>query len=102
MLIKPTTSILIFLLTFYFGQAQEMNYTGLLKLNDSLMITYEVALSEREGIVKGHSVTDFGGEHETKSLIKGSCKQFKNEKNEKTELTTNNFDWDDNSFLFIR
>lgn len=78
MLTKPTTSILIFLLTFYFGQAQEMNYTGLLKLNDSLMITYEVALSEREGIVKGHSVTDFGGEHETKSLIKGRYNQETN------------------------
>lgn len=71
MLMKTTTSLLIFFLTLHSGLAQEVNYTGLLKLNDSLMITYKVELSENKGVVKGHSVTDFGGKHETKSLIKG-------------------------------
>mgnify|MGYP006427617307 CR=1 FL=1 len=52
-------------------QAQDYNFSGLLRLNDSLMISYKVEFEEKNGIVEGHSITDYGGDHETKSLIKG-------------------------------
>ena len=65
----------IFTLTIYLffssAQAQDYNFTGLLRLNDSLMISYKVELNEEKGIIKGQSMTDYGGDHETKSLIKG-------------------------------
>lgn len=51
--------------------AQDHEFSGLLKLNDSLMIKYKVALNENDGVLEGYSVTDMGGAHETKSLVKG-------------------------------
>ncbi len=65
----------IFYLTIFFIfstlRAQDHEFSGLLKLNDSLMISYKVALNENNGVLEGYSVTDMGGEHETKSLVKG-------------------------------
>ena len=63
--------LLVIFLWFSGVKAQDNNFTGLLKLNDSLMINYKVQLSKQEGIINGYSLTDYGGEHETKSLIKG-------------------------------
>jgi hypothetical protein len=68
---RNTIFLLTIFLFFSTAQAQEYNFTGLLRLNDSLMISYKVQLQEQNGIVNGHSITDYGGEHETKSLIKG-------------------------------
>ena len=65
----------ILLLTIFLSissvQSQDYNFTGLLKLNDSLIISYKVKLSKNNGIIKGYSLTNQGGDHETKSLIKG-------------------------------
>lgn len=46
-------------------------YVGAIKLNDSSIITYKVNLKITGSKVDGFSVTDFGGEHETKSNIEG-------------------------------
>lgn len=46
-------------------------YVGGVKLNDSIIISYKVNFIEKEGKVKGYSITDLGGEHETQSNIFG-------------------------------
>ena len=46
-------------------------YVGAIKLNDSSIITYKVNLKISGSKVEGFSLTDFGGEHETKSNIEG-------------------------------
>lgn len=49
----------------------KFDYVGGVKLNDSLIITYKVNFEENKGQVKGYSITDIGGEHETRSNIFG-------------------------------
>ncbi len=50
-------------------------YLGILKLNDSSLISYQLNLTEIDGAISGYSVTDLGGDHETKSNITGFYKQ---------------------------
>nr|WP_321228098.1 hypothetical protein [uncultured Psychroserpens sp.] len=53
--------------------AQEANeYIGAIKLNDSAIITYKVKFDINYDQVEGYSITDFGGDHETKSKLRGS------------------------------
>jgi hypothetical protein len=53
--------------------AQASNeYIGAIKLNDSAIITYKVKFDINYDEVVGYSITDFGGDHETKSKLKGS------------------------------
>ena len=68
---KLNTILLMIFLFFSSLKAQDYNFTGLLKLNDSLMISYKVKLNKENGTINGYSLTDYGGDHETKSLIKG-------------------------------
>ncbi|WP_290696235.1 hypothetical protein [Lacinutrix sp.] len=46
-------------------------YVGAIKLNDSSLITYQVKFTETKGEIIGHSITDVGGLHETKSNLYG-------------------------------
>jgi hypothetical protein len=46
-------------------------YVGAIKLNDTSLITYQVKFTETNGNIIGHSITDIGGLHETKSNIYG-------------------------------
>lgn len=65
---------LIFLLLFTISQIQaqeELDYMGVIKINDTSLISYKVSFIEKDGLVSGHSVTDLGGAHETKSYISG-------------------------------
>ena len=52
-------------------------YVGAIKLNDSSIITYKVNIKINGSKVEGFSVTDFGGEHETKSNIVGQYDEAK-------------------------
>lgn len=53
--------------------AQESNeYIGAIRLNDSAMITYKVKFDINYDQVAGYSITDFGGDHETKSKLEGT------------------------------
>lgn len=61
----------ILLFTSVFGQTP-LEYMGVIKLNDTSLIPYRINFSENDGIIKGYSVTDMGGEHETKSLLIGT------------------------------
>ena len=53
--------------------AQESSeYMGAIRLNDSAMITYKVKFDINYDQVSGYSITDFGGDHETKSKLEGT------------------------------
>lgn len=59
-----------------FAQSQNENkYVGFIKLKDTLLIKYRLEFSESNGKISGYSLTDFGGEHETKSKISGDYDQ---------------------------
>ncbi|AJR04964.1 hypothetical protein [Siansivirga zeaxanthinifaciens] len=59
----------------------EFNYFGAVVLSDSLSITYKLSFTENNGKIKGYSVTDLGGDHETQSNIFGEYLKDKNELN---------------------
>ena len=66
---------LIFILISISSSAQKKSeYFGTLKLNgdDNLVITYRIVFFEKKGKVEGYSITDIGGENETKNNIIGS------------------------------
>lgn len=66
-----------FFLTFisYISHSQTNHeFYGAIKLkgDDKKMITYRLVFAEKNGLIKGYSVTDLDGSHETKNLISGS------------------------------
>jgi len=52
-------------------QAQEYEFFGVIKLNDTSFISYKVLFDRVNDSIQGYSLTDFAGKHETKSNIKG-------------------------------
>lgn len=67
----------IFFLIFFNGFAQSnerYEFFGALKLNgnDKELISYRVVFEVNKGVVSGFSITDLGGEHETKNKIVGT------------------------------
>ncbi|SFS70652.1 hypothetical protein [Lutibacter maritimus] len=50
----------------------EQEYLGVIKLNDSSFISYRLNLLENNNLISGYSITDIGGDHETKSNIRGT------------------------------
>ncbi|NND62812.1 MAG: hypothetical protein HKN48_06415 [Flavobacteriaceae bacterium] len=50
---------------------QELDYMGVIKINDTAIISYKISFVEKDGLVTGHSITDLAGPHETKSYISG-------------------------------
>jgi hypothetical protein len=52
-------------------------YFGAIKLNanDKTIISYRLVFSEENGVIKGYSVTDLGGNNETKNIISGNYNQ---------------------------
>ena len=61
---------IFFCYLFSFGQ-QDFEYVGFIKLNDSSLISLTVKFQETNGKINGFTLTDVGGEHETKSSIVG-------------------------------
>ena len=57
----------------------ENKYVGLIKIKDTLMIKYRVEFDESDGVISGFSISDLGGEHETKSKISGFYDEEKKE-----------------------
>tara|TARA_R110001583_G_scaffold179895_2_gene336851 strand:- start:178 stop:1056 length:879 start_codon:yes stop_codon:yes gene_type:complete len=50
---------------------EKFEYVGGLKLNDSTIVSFKINFTEKAGKVRGFSITDIGGEHETMSNIFG-------------------------------
>tara|TARA_B100000929_G_scaffold247627_1_gene206406 strand:+ start:397 stop:1251 length:855 start_codon:yes stop_codon:yes gene_type:complete len=64
----------LFLICLTFGsslKAQEYEFFGVIKLNDTSFISYKVLFDRVNDSIQGYSLTDFAGKHETKSNIKG-------------------------------
>lgn len=72
---KSECFFLFFIILFYnnilYAQS-EQEYLGVIKLNDSSFISYRLNLLETNNLISGYSITDIGGNHETKSNITGS------------------------------
>ncbi|MBD0831744.1 hypothetical protein [Aestuariibaculum sediminum] len=94
--------LVIFLAVLFpiFLLAQEKyEYVGLILINDTINISYKVSLMENNGQVNGYSLTDLGGEHETRSTIKGEYNASNKELNfretgivyTKSPITQNDF-----------
>jgi hypothetical protein len=69
--------IIIFLFIIFFNYTysqQSFEYFGLLKLdgNSKAIITYRIVFTETKGKINGFSITDLGGNHETKNKISGT------------------------------
>lgn len=65
--------IIIILLIGFSAYAQDSyKYMGVIRIQDSLVITYKLEFSESNGKISGFSLTDFGGDHETKSKLAGT------------------------------
>jgi hypothetical protein len=64
----------LFLSIISFSQTSDYEFYGGLKLNgsDDQIITYRLVFSESKGVIKGYSISDLGGEHETKNSISGT------------------------------
>jgi hypothetical protein len=80
-MLKPKL-ILLFLVTFSFTNIysqEEFEYFGAIKLNDTSVITYTINFKEVKGEIKGYSITDLGGEHETRSLLFGEYSEANKE-----------------------
>lgn len=62
-------------------------YFGAIKLNgsDKAVISYRLVFSENNGLIKGYSVTDLGGNNETKNIISGVYNRKTKEINFKEE-----------------
>ena len=69
---KQFFSIFFFFLFFSICFAQKSyEYVGFIKLNDSSLISLKVKLQETNGVISGYTLSDVGGEHETKTSIVG-------------------------------
>lgn len=63
-----------FFLTNHLQSQEQYEYFGVIKLNglDNQIISYRLVFQELNGEIKGYSVTNLSGEHETKNLIEGT------------------------------
>lgn len=98
---KHIIVFLIFLNIFSYKlySQNEVTYYGTVMLTDSTLITYRIILKEKNGDVSGYSITDLGGDHETRSNILGEYDNSTKELNfretdivyTKSEVTTYDF-----------
>ena len=71
---NPSFRLFLFLICLTFTtalQAQEYEFFGVIKLDDTSFISYKVLFDRVNDSIQGYSLTDFAGKHETKSNIKG-------------------------------
>tara|TARA_B100001750_G_scaffold243601_1_gene259195 strand:+ start:218 stop:1072 length:855 start_codon:yes stop_codon:yes gene_type:complete len=71
----------LFLICLTFGsslKAQEYEFFGVIKLNDTSFVSYKVLFDRVNDSIQGYSLTDFAGKHETKSNIKGYYNEAEN------------------------
>ncbi len=73
---------LLFFITFLwqitsFAQ-QEFEFVGVVRIGEEAFISYKISFEEKDGYIKGYSLTDLGGAHETKSFLSGYFDDDKN------------------------
>lgn len=69
-----TFLLILFFITVNNYSQDKYEYFGAVKLNgsDKTIISYRLVFSENSGAIKGYSVTDLGGDNETKNIITGT------------------------------
>ncbi len=78
---NPSFRLFLFLICLTFGsslKAQEYEFFGVIKLNDTSFVSYKVLFDRVNDSIQGYSLTDFAGKHETKSNIKGYYNEAEN------------------------
>ena len=78
---NPSFRLFLFLICLTFTtalQAQEYEFFGVIKLDDTSFISYKVLFDRVNDSIQGYSLTDFAGKHETKSNIKGYYNEDEN------------------------
>ncbi|WP_395073715.1 hypothetical protein [Flavobacterium sp.] len=96
------TFFLVFNLTLLSQNSYE--YFGILKLNgdDKTVITYRLIFKEFNGQINGYSITDLGGNHETKNIIFGNYdKKSKILNFKETDILYTKSTFDENAFCFV-
>jgi hypothetical protein len=74
---RPFLFLLIFI-TFTSASAQQIEYVGLLTLQDSTFIPYKIELTQKDGKLQGFSYTDLNGPHESKNTVVGRYEDKEN------------------------
>ncbi|MFI8377570.1 hypothetical protein [Leeuwenhoekiella sp. NPDC079379] len=78
---RKSYTLVLFLICLTFSNsatAQEFEFFGVIKLNDTSLISYKLLFNRVNDSIQGYSLTDFSGKHETKSNIKGYYNADKN------------------------
>jgi hypothetical protein len=91
---KIFTAFFLLFNSFLFSQSNnEYEFMGGLKLNgkDDQVISYKIVFSEKEGVISGYSITDLGGDYETKNVISG-----------KYSSKTNSFQFREESIIYTK
>lgn len=100
-----TIFFISFFLNFSYSQSKaEYEFVGGLKLNNNntQVISYKIVFKNNEGLIKGYSITDLGGEHETKNLISGSYnKKNKTLKFKETDIVYTKSKIQKTSFCYV-
>ena len=68
---KQFILLLSLILSVTISAQEDYEYIGAIKLNDTSYISYKISFDESEGLLRGYSVTDIGGSHETMSHLSG-------------------------------
>ena len=66
------------LLTNCLSAQNDYEFMGVLRIGEDAFISYRIEFTEDDGLIKGFSLTDIGGEHETRSYITGVFDDDKN------------------------
>ncbi|KAF2519891.1 hypothetical protein E0W68_01285 [Flavobacterium salilacus subsp. salilacus] len=71
---KNILFLTFFMISTTFFSQEKYEYYGGVKLNgkDETIIAYRLVFTEQDGKISGYSVTDLGGAHETKNIVKGT------------------------------
>lgn len=83
---------------------QKYEYLGVLKLNGNAktLLSYRIVFVETKGLLSGFSVTDLGGEHETKNKISGTYNRTTKQLNFKEEaILYTKSPLSDDAFCFV-
>lgn len=72
--IKEFLSLFLLILSMKSFSQNNYDFYGTLKLNENnkTLVTYRLNFTETKGILNGYSISDIGGDNETKNIIKGS------------------------------
>lgn len=97
-----STVLFLFLIPFVFAQKVEL--AGAVIIGNSEMVTYKIVYSIGENsLISGYSISDLGGQSETRAKISGAYNRRKNSlKFEETGLISSKTNLSDDEFCFMK